>query len=73
MCLCEEKRRSVVVVLTSKGVRYFGEGSHISTNQERENGAFLHLIGQNMKPFPENTLLYNLHSYSFVIKFMIRN
>ena len=35
----------------------FREGSHISTNQKRENGAFSPLIGQNMITFPENTVL----------------
>ena len=35
----------------------FGEGSHILTSQERENDAFSLLIGQNMRPFPENTVL----------------
>ena len=36
----------------------FGEGSQISTNQNRENSAFSLLIGRNVKPFPENTVLY---------------
>ena len=40
------------------GYSFFGEGSHISTNQKLENGAFLLLIGINMRPFPENTALY---------------
>ena len=36
----------------------FGEGSHILTNQERENCAFSLLIGQNKRPFPKNIVLY---------------
>ena len=40
----------------------FGEGSHILTNQKQENGAFSLLIGRNMRPFPENTVLYKSFS-----------
>ena len=40
----------------------FGEGSHNLTNQKRENGAFSLLIGQNMRPFPENTVLCSFQS-----------
>ena len=36
----------------------FGEGSHILTNQKRDNCAFSLLIDRNMRPFPENTVLY---------------
>ena len=36
----------------------FGEGSQISTNQKRENSAFSHLVGWNLRPFPENFVLY---------------
>ena len=36
----------------------FGEGSHISTNQKRERTLFSLLIGSNMRPFPENFVLY---------------
>ena len=35
-----------------------GEGSQISTNQKRENSAFSLLIGQNLRPFPDNFVLY---------------
>ena len=35
----------------------FGEGSQISTNQKREGTVFSLLIGQNLRPFPENTVL----------------
>ena len=38
----------------------FGERSHISTNQKREIGAFLLLIGRNLIPFPDNTALYKV-------------
>ena len=41
----------------------FGEGSHIPTNQRRENGAFSLLIGRNMRPFPENTVLYKVRCF----------
>ena len=36
----------------------FGEGSQISANQKQENGAFSPLIGQNLRPFPDNFVLY---------------
>ena len=36
----------------------FGEGSQISTNQERENTVFSLLIGRNLRPFPKNTVLF---------------
>ena len=38
----------------------FGKGSHILTNQRRESTVFSLLIGQNMRPFPENTVLYTV-------------
>ena len=38
----------------------FGEGSRISTNQKRENSALLILIGRNLRPYPDNTALYNV-------------
>lgn len=34
-----------------------GEGSQILTNQERENSAFSILIGRNLTPFPDDTVL----------------
>ena len=37
----------------------FGEGSQISTNQKRESTVFSPLIGQNLRPFPENTVHYS--------------
>ena len=37
----------------------FGEGSQISINQKRENSASLLLIGSNLGPFHENTVLYH--------------
>ena len=36
----------------------FGEGSQFSANQKRENTVSSLLIGCNMRPFPENTVLY---------------
>ena len=40
----------------------FGEGSHISTNQKRENSASSLLIGGNLRPFPEKKCtLYLVH------------
>ena len=38
----------------------FGEGSHISTNQRQESTVFSLLIGRNVRPFPENFVLYCL-------------
>ena len=32
-----------------------GDGSQISTNQKRESTVFSLLIGENLRPFPENT------------------
>ena len=40
--------------------RNFWEWSQISTNQERVSTVFSLLIGKNVKPFPENTVLYQL-------------
>ena len=37
-----------------------GEGSQISTNQKRANSAFSLLIGQNLRPFPDNFVLYRV-------------
>ena len=37
-----------------------GEGSQISTNQKPGNSAFSLLIGQNLRPFPDNFVLYIL-------------
>ena len=34
------------------------DSSYNSTNQKRESTVFSLLIGQNMRPFPENTVLY---------------
>ena len=36
-----------------------GEGSQISTNQKRESTVSWLLIGQNLRPFPDNFVLYN--------------
>ena len=36
----------------------FGEGSQISTNQKLESSVFSILIGLNLRPCPENTILY---------------
>ena len=41
-----------------------GEGSHISTNQNRENSAFSLLIGLNLRPFLENTVLYKRRKHA---------
>ena len=35
-----------------------GEGSQISTNQKRERTVSWLLIGRNLRPFPENFVLY---------------
>ena len=35
-----------------------GEGSQISTNQKPGNSAFSLLIGRNLRPFPDNFVLY---------------
>ena len=35
-----------------------GEGSQISTNQKPGNSAFSLLIGGNLRPFPDNFVLY---------------
>ena len=50
----------IINILFSKTIEYgiFGEGSQISTNQKRESTVFSLLIGQNLRPFPENTVLY---------------
>ena len=41
-----------------------GEGSQfqILTNQKRVNNAFSLLIGQNLRPFPDNFVLYKTSS-----------
>ena len=39
-----------------------GEGSPISTNQNREKTVFLLLIGLNLRPLPDNTVLYKGYS-----------
>ena len=46
-----------VLVVSTQFIEYgiFGEGSHIPTNQKRENGAFSLLIGRNTRP-----VLYNV-------------
>ena len=38
----------------------FGEGSQISTNQKGESTVFSLLIGRNLRPFPENTVVHFL-------------
>ena len=35
-----------------------GEGSQILTNQKRESTVFSLLIGRNLRPFPDNFVLY---------------
>ena len=37
-----------------------GEGSQISTNQKRESTVSWLLIGRNLRPFPDNFVLYYL-------------
>ena len=37
-----------------------GEGSQISTNQKRESTVSWLLIGRNLRPFPDNFVLYTL-------------
>ena len=37
----------------------FEEGPQISTNQRRESTVFSLLIGRNLRPSPDNTVLYN--------------
>ena len=36
-----------------------GEGSQISTNQKRESTVSWLLIGRNLRPFPDNFVLYS--------------
>ena len=49
-----------MLLFTHKVIEYGipGEGSQISTNQKGESTVFSLLIGRNLRPFPENTLLY---------------
>ena len=50
----------MIVFKLDQDIEYeiFGEGSHTSTNQKRESTLFSLLIGRNMRPFPENFVLY---------------
>ena len=41
-----------------------GEGSQISTNQKRESTVSWLLIGRNLRPFPDNFVLYSLKKHS---------
>ena len=43
-----------------EGIEYeiIGEGSQISTNQKRESTVSWLLIGRNLRPFPDNFVLY---------------
>ena len=45
-----------------------GEGSQILTNQKRENSAFSILIGRNLRPFPDNTVLFTFPDYLITIE-----
>ena len=38
--------------------KIIGEGSQISTNQKRESTVSWLLIGRNLRPFPDNFVLY---------------
>ena len=44
-----------------------GEGSQISTNQKRESTVSWLLIGRNLRPFPDNFVLY------YIVFFKIKN
>ena len=50
---------ALISILIEYGI--IGEGSQILTNQKRENSAFSRLIGRNLRPFPDNTVLYWLY------------
>ena len=52
-----ETRRGILSCVIEYEI--IGEGSQISTNQKRENSAFSLLIGRNLRPFPDNFVLYN--------------
>ena len=43
-----------------RSIKYdiFGKGSQISTNKKRESTVFSILFGRNLRPFPDNTVLY---------------
>ena len=47
--------------INHKPIEYeiIGEGSQISTNQKPGNSAFSLLIGRNLRPFPDNFVLYS--------------
>ena len=46
---------------TTYAIEYgiFGEGFHILTNQKGESTVFSLVIGRNLRPFPDNTVLYS--------------
>ena len=57
------KERLLIVVVAyelTHNIEYevIGEGSQISTNQKRENNDSWLLIGRNLRPFPDNFVLY---------------
>ena len=51
-----------------------GEGAQILTNQKRESIVFSPLIGRNLRPFPDNFVLYGREKciilYSYVFLFL---
>ena len=59
--LCEFKGMLVPRLLIKGLIEYgiIGEGSQILTNHKRENSVFSILIGRNLRPFPDNTVLYH--------------
>ena len=48
---------SILVMMDFIEYDIFGEGSQISTNQKQESTVSSLLIGWNLWPFPENTVL----------------
>ena len=56
MLQTKESRLEKMDYIIEHGI--FGEGSENSTNQKRENSAFLLPFGLNLGPFPKHTVLY---------------
>ena len=53
----ESKQHKLPIVIEYEII---GEGSYISTNQKRESTVSWLLIGRNLRPFPDNFVLYNI-------------
>ena len=48
----------ILPFISSIEYEIIGEGSQISTNQKRESTVSWLLIGRNLRPFPDNFVLY---------------